>query len=181
MTTGAPPTFRWKGSVAVLLVATVALAGVATFVPRFRGRAVQVFMIVVGAVLIRLLVRAVVEATARPGPFAFDRALAPLPMYPLATPSEPERIRFEVGAATHRSMELHHQFRRRMRRLAQGRLAVDHGVDMDGDPEAARRLLGDEAWGLLRPDLEPPSDRFGPGMPVEGVTRIVDAVEGLSR
>jgi len=181
MSAEATPRIRWKGSVAFLAVATVGLMTAIAALPRYRGRALQVFVVLAGAVLIRLLVVAVVEATSRPGLFAFDRALVPPPPRELTAPSEPARIRFEVGAATHRSMELHHQFRRRMRRLAQDRLAAEHGVDLDAEPEAARPLLGDEAWDLLRPDRVPPDDRFGPGMPVEGVTRIVAAVEDLSR
>ena len=53
--------------------------------------------------------------------------------------------------------------------------------DLDADRDAARSLLGAEAWDLLRPDHEPPEDRFGPGMPVEDITKIVTAVEDLSR
>jgi hypothetical protein len=173
--------FRWKGSAAFLAVATVAMMTVIATIPRYRERALQVFLVVAGAVAIRLLVVAVVDATSRPGPFAFDRALVPPPPRELSVPSEPERIRFEVGAATRRSMELHHQLRRRLRRLAADRLAAGHGVDLDGDPDAARRILGDETWDLLRPDRVAPEDRFGPGMPVEGVSRIVATVEGLSR
>jgi len=175
------PRLRWKGSAAFLGLSIVALMTVIATIPRYRERAIQVFLVVAGAVAIRLLVVAVVDATSRPGPFAFDRALVPPPPRELSVPSEPGRIRFEVGAATRRSMELHHQLRRRLRRLAADRLAAGHGVDLDGDPEAARRILGDEAWDLLRSDRIAPEDRFGPGMPVEGVARIVAAVEDLSR
>jgi hypothetical protein len=172
---------RWRGSVGFLALAIVVFLSVVSLAPRYREVAAQVFLVVTAAVVIRLLVVAVVEATSHPGPFAFDRALVPPPPRELTAPSEPARIRFEVGAATHRSMELHHQLRRRLRRLAEDRLGADHGVDIDADPDAARTLLGEEAWDLLRPDLTPPSDRFGPGMPIEGITRIVTAVEELSR
>jgi hypothetical protein len=165
----------------VLALAAVVMLTVAVTSPRYRGPAAQVFVIVVGALAIRLLVQAVRLATSSPGPFAFDRALVRPPARRPALPSDPERIRFEVGAATHRAMELNHQLRRRLRGIAQDRLTAEHGVDLDGDPDAARRLLGEEAWDLLRPDREPPADRFGPGMPIEGVTRIVDALEGLAR
>ena len=163
-------------ALAVLIVLVVAILS-----PRDRGPAAQVLVVVAGALAIRLLVRSVRLATWAPGPFAFDQALVLRPARPPALPSEPERIRFEVGAATHRAMELNHQFRRRLRGLAQDRLTAAHGVDLDADPEAARKLLGEEAWDLLRPDREPPADRFGPGMPIDEVTRIVDAVEGLAR
>jgi hypothetical protein len=181
MTGDGSPVLRWKGSVVFVVLAAAALIAVASTLPKARIVAAQVFVVVVGAVAIRLLVRAVIVVTSRPGPFAFDRAMVPPPDRELASAGEPERIEYEVGAATHRSMELHHQVRRRLRALAQDRLAADHGVRLDEDPDAARRLLGEEAWDLLRPDPEPPADRFGPGMPVEDVARIVTAVEDLSK
>ena len=176
-----PPRLRWKGSALVLTLASVVLLTAALSVPRYASASAQIFVIIVGALVIRLLVQAVQVATSAPGPFPFDQALhQPLePEIPRAR--EPDRIAFEVGAATHRALELHHAFRRRLRRLAADRLAAEHGVDLDADRDAARSLLGAEAWDLLRPDHEPPEDRFGPGMPVEDVTKIVTAVEDLSR
>jgi hypothetical protein len=127
------------------------------------------------------MVQAVRVATSAPGPFPFDEALLQPPEREIPRAREPDRIAFEVGAATHRALELHHQFRRRLRRLAADRLASEHGVDLDADQDAARSLLGAEAWDLLRPDHQAPEDRFGPGMPIEDVTKIVTAVEDLSR
>jgi len=176
-----PPGLRWKGSALVLTLASVVLLTFALAVPRYAGASAQIFVIVAGALVIRLLVQAVRLATSAPGPFPFDQALRIPPVEEIPRAREPDRIAFEVGAATHRALELHHRFRRRLRRLAADRLAAEHGVDLDVDREAARSLLGAEAWDLLGPDHVPPDDRFGPGMPIEYVTRIVTAVEDLSR
>jgi len=176
-----PKRLRWKGSAVVLAVAAVVALTVGMAAPRYRGAAAQLFLIVAGALVIRILLQAVRIVAPAPGPLAFDRALVPPPVRAIRWAGEPDRIAFEVGSATHRSMELHHQFRRRLRRLAADRLEADHGVDLDADPDAARRLLGEQAWALLRPDLEPPDDRFGPGMPIDDVTAIVSAVEDLAR
>jgi hypothetical protein len=176
-----PPRLRWKGSALVLTVASVILLTTAMAIPRYAQASAQVFVIVLGALVIRLLVRAVRVATSAPGPFPFDEALLQPPEREIPRAREPDRIAFEVGAATHRALELHHSFRRRLRRLAADRLAAEHGVDLDADRDAARSLLGAEAWDLLRPDHVAPEDRFGPGMPVEDVTTIVTAVEDLSR
>jgi hypothetical protein len=176
-----PSRLRWKGSAVVLTIAAVVVITVATAAPRYRGSASQVLVIVAGALVIRILLQAVRIVAPAPGPLAFDRTLVPPRVRQTAGENEPDRIAFEVGSATHRSMELHHQFRRRLRRLAADRLEADHGVDLDADRESARRLLGEQAWALLRPDLEPPDDRFGPGMPIEDVTAIVIAVEHLAR
>jgi hypothetical protein len=176
-----PPRLRWKGSALILTVASVILLTTAIAVPRYAQASAQIFVIVLGALVIRLLVQAVRVATSTPGPFPFDQALRQPPEPEIPRAREPDRIAFEVGAATHRALELHHSFRRRLRRLAADRLAAEHGVDLDADQDAARSLLGAEAWDLLRPDHEPPEDRFGPGMPIEDVTKIVTAVEELSR
>jgi hypothetical protein len=176
-----PPRLRWKGSALVLTVASVILLTTAMAVPRYAQASAQIFVIVLGALVIRLLVRAVRVATSAPGPFPFDQALHEPPEQEIPRATEPDRIAFEVGASTYRALELHHRFRRRLRRLAADRLTVEHGVDLDADRDAARSLLGEEAWDLLRPDHEAPGDRFGPGMPIEDVTKIVTAVEDLSR
>jgi hypothetical protein len=176
-----PPRLRWKGSALVLTVASVILLTTAMAVPRYAQASAQIFVIVLGALVIRLLVRAVRVATSAPGPFPFDQALHEPPEQEIPRATEPDRIAFEVGASTYRALELHHRFRRRLRRLAADRLTVEHGVDLDADRDAARSLLGEEAWDLLRPDHEPPEDRFGPGMPIEDIKRIVTAVEDLSR
>ena len=176
-----PPRLRWKGSALVLTLASVVLLTAALAVPRYAGASAQIFVIVVGALVIRLLVQAVRVATSAPGPFPFDQALRQPRGREIPRAREPDRIAFEVGAATHRALELHHPVRRRLRRLAADRLAAEHGVDLDADRDAARSLLGAEAWDLLRPDHEPPEDRFGPGMPVGDITKIVTAVEDLSR
>jgi hypothetical protein len=176
-----PARLRWKGSALVLTIAAIVVLTIVATAPRYRTPAAQVFVIVVGALVIRLLVQAVRVATATPGSLAFDRALVPSRPREIAWANEPGRIAYEVASATHRSMELHHQFRRRLRRLAADRLAAEHGVDLDADPDGARKLLGEPAWALLRPDLVPPEDRFGPGMPIQDVTAIVTAVEDLTR
>jgi hypothetical protein len=176
-----PPRLRWKGSALVLTVASVILLTTAMAVPRYAQASAQIFVIVLGALVIRLLVRAVRVATSAPGPFPFDQALHEPPEQEIPRATEPDRIAFEVGASTYRALELHHRFRRRLRRLAADRLTVEHGVDLDADRDAARSLLGEEAWDLLRPDHEPPEDRFGPGMPIEDSRKIVTAVEDLSR
>jgi hypothetical protein len=176
-----PSRLRWKGSALVLSLAGVVLLIAGLAEPRYAGASAQIFVIVVGALVIRLLVQAVRFATSAPGPFPFDRALRQPDEEGIPRATEPDRIAFEVGASTYRALELHHRFRRRLRRLAADRLAVENGVELDADPEAARSLLGAEAWNLLRPDHEPPEDRFGPGMPIENIGRIVTAVEDLSR
>ena len=55
------------------------------------------------------------------------------------------------------------------------------GVDLDGDPAAARALLGEEAWELVRPDRPRPQDTFAPGLSPAALDRILAVLEDLQR
>jgi hypothetical protein len=52
-------------------------------------------------------------------------------------------------------------------------------MSLDGEPESARRLLGDETWELLREDRPPPEDRHARGLPPDQVRRVVESLERL--
>lgn len=45
----------------------------------------------------------------------------------------------------------HHRLRPRLRELARHRLELDHGIDLDRQPDQARAVLGSEAW-LIDPE-----------------------------
>lgn len=147
--------------------------------PEHRDVALRAYVIVLGALAARLLARAVVVTTWSPEPRAFDLALRARAPRPLETAADPTHIAHELGSSVDRAMELHYRLRIRLREIAADRLAADHGLALDDDHEAARRLLGDEAWALLRPDREPPEDRFGLGMALPDLERVVAAVERL--
>jgi hypothetical protein len=74
---------------------------------------------------------------------------------------------------------VHLRLRPALREAAAQRLRVRHGVDLDADPRRARALLGDETWELVRPDVKPPSDRFGPGITPAQLGRTLDVLEAL--
>ena len=52
-------------------------------------------------------------------------------------------------------------------------------IELERRPEAARALLGEDAWELLRPDRPEPEDRHGPGVPRERVAAVIERVESL--
>ena len=64
-------------------------------------------------------------------------------------------------------------------RLLAARLSDHHGIDLAADPEAARRLVGDDVWHWLDADRE--VDRRGqpPGLDPATLERIVDRLEHL--
>ena len=66
-----------------------------------------------------------------------------------------------------------------LRSAAAARLAARHGFELDRRPAAARALLGDEVWELLRPDRPAPVNRHGPGLRKEQIAAVIERVESL--
>lgn len=66
-----------------------------------------------------------------------------------------------------------------LQQVLASRLADRHRVDLATDPEAARRLVGDDVWHWLDPDRE--VDRRGqpPGVDLATLTRIVERLESV--
>ena len=107
---------------------------------------------------------------------AFERALRPRP---------PRREQIEsltsverrVVLATAAAVHVHFRLRPILREIASARLAA-RGVDLDGDAAAARAILGERLWELVRPDRERPPDSFAPGIPLaelEAYTATLEA------
>jgi hypothetical protein len=109
---------------------------------------------------------------------AFDRALRRPARRPERLP-ELEKIEREVALGAATAFDLHYRLRPSLRRIAGELLAARRGIDLDGDPEAARRALGDEAWELVRPDREPPRERFGRGIELGALGTVVSSLEAL--
>ena len=141
-----------------------------------------VYVIVLGILAARLLVREVISTTrteGTSGPRPFDLAFRPPTARTADTPADPRRVAFELRSSLDVPSTLHFRLRPRLRAIAADRLAADHGVSLDVDPDTSRRLLGDEAWELLRADRQPPPRRQGSAISTPQLERIVSAVERL--
>ena len=93
-------------------------------------------------------------------------------------PAELERIDRLLVLGSSNSFDLHYRLRPLLRELAAERLHAHHGAELDGDPERACTLLGDELWELVRPDREL-EHRFGRGLSLADAGRIVGTLERL--
>jgi hypothetical protein len=109
---------------------------------------------------------------------AFDAALAGRRR--AAKVDSLDRAENVVAIAVSNAGDTHWRLRPIVRDVAAAALH-GRGVDLDGEPAAARALLGDEAWELVRPDRPRPPDAFAAGTPPDALARVFDVLEELQR
>ena len=157
---------------------TLALIVALIFLPGRSELVVRVYVLLLAAFgLAHLLARlrtSLPERTTSP----VDAALARRPRRVERVP-ELERIEREVTLGQTTAFDLHFRLRPTLRRIAYELLRARRGIDLDANPEAARRALGDETWELVRVDREPPHDRFGRGIELESLRHVVVSLEAL--
>jgi hypothetical protein len=112
------------------------------------------------------------------GDSSFDAALR-REQRPQERLPELARLEREVTLAASSSFDRHYRLRPIAREIAGGLLAARRGVVLDQEPDRSRALLGEETWSLVRPDLEPPHDRYGPGIQAAELGRVLAALEAL--
>jgi len=161
-----------------VLAATLALVVLLAVRPLSTSRALAIWVVLVTALALLLLVRHSREGG---GPQHVRRFEDALRGRPPAAPQPVELLRVErelelgIAGAAH----AHHRLLPLLRTAAAARLASHHGIELERRPEAARALLGEHAWELLRPDRPAPADPFEPGVPREHVTALIERVESL--
>jgi hypothetical protein len=161
---------------APVFVATVVLVGLLAVRQLSTSRALAIWVVVAAGLALLLLVRNS-RSEERHMP-RFEAALRGR----TTTPSEPVELlrmerELELGIAN--AASAHHRLLPLLRAAAEARLASRHGVELDRRPDAARALLGEEAWEWLRPDRPEPADRFGRGVPRATVAALIERVESL--
>lgn len=119
---------------------------------------------------------ALVRVALPPSPSALQRALPgrPPPPPPLA---ELERVQRAVSFAASSGFDFHVRLRPLLREIAAQRLLARHGIEMDRDAGAARRVLGPAMWDALQG--EAPINRLEPGPSVRELHHLVDTLEAL--
>jgi hypothetical protein len=160
------------------IVLSLGLVAVAVALPGRVDQAFRVFVLAVAAYGLAQLLVALYASRPVASWSPVDQALQPAPERP-AHVEELERIEREVVIAQSTAFDLHFRLRPTLRRIASELLRSRRGLDLDGDPDAARRALGDETWALVRSDRPPPDDRFGPGLELATLHRVVDSLEAI--
>jgi hypothetical protein len=164
--------------VAPVFAAAVALVVLLALQPLSTSRALAIWAVLVAAIALIVLVRHSHESAA---PQRAPRFEAALRGRPATTPQPVELMRVErdlelgIAGAAH----AHHRLLPLLRAAAIARLATHRGIELERRPDAARAVLGEDAWELLRPDRPEPEDRFAPGVPRDRVTSLIERVESL--
>jgi hypothetical protein len=145
--------------------------------PASLDRIFSAYAVALAALGLLALTRAAHAAAVR-SPSIFEYSLTPRPE---GRVRPPELIRIEreitLGAAS--AAHLHRRLLPLLREAAATRLSARHHVDLVRRPEAARELLGDDAWDVLRPDRPEPLDRNAPGLSLRRIARLVQTLEQL--
>ena len=110
-------------------------------------------------------------AAQRPPPL---QARAPSP----GLPTQLLRIERIVERSAESALTAHTQLRPMLSEIAEARLAR-RGVQLSRDHDEARRLLGPEAWELVRPDRPQPPERAAGGVAARELEAVVKRLEAL--
>lgn len=161
----------------VLALPTLALLFVAAAIPGKLGVAAQVYSLVLAATVLGVAL----AALRRSYPPATPLQLAAKGRAGTRPQPPPTLLRLEQACAlgVARSFDLHYRVRPRLREIAAPLLATRRGVTLDGDRDAARNILGEETWELVRADRPPPEDRLASGIPVATLREVVESLERL--
>jgi len=160
-----------------LVFASAGLAVGLILRPGDAGAAVEAYVLLLGALGLAVLAK----ATSRTfEPATASRVLVARDRQPRkdGRPAELVRIERELEMATQSAFDTYFRLRPILRELATTRLALS-AVDLDAPGGRAEALLGPEAWDLVKPDAERPSDHYAPGVRLSAVAHALDAVEAL--
>lgn len=141
------------------------------------ARALDAFVLFLGALLMIWLVRGTRRASGAHRPSQYERALRGRPARQPARPGGLEQAERVVVLAGVNAFDLHLRLRPRLQAIAEHRLASRRGLSLES--AEARELLGEELWELLRPDRPPPKDRFAPGMALAGQRAALERIEKI--
>ena len=159
-------------------MATIGLAIALGLGPVSRERILAAYVLVLAGIALAALTRLMRSSVEQRAPSTFDAALRVRPSDSLRPP-ELVRTEWDITLGSASAGHLHVRLLPLLREAAAARLAVGHNVDLYRRPEAAQRLLDEDAWELLRPDRPEPQDRNAPGLPLKRLRSVLDTLEAL--
>ena len=162
----------------IAVVATTALAAALVMRPGDSSRAVEAYLLFLGVIGVAALAQATSRSFPAPTASQLAEVLARPPRKEPRVP-ELERLEREVEMAMESAYDTYYRLRPTLREISATRLARS-AVGLDGPGGRAEELLGPDAWSIVRPDFERPSDHHAAGTPLATIERAVTALEGLN-
>jgi hypothetical protein len=159
-----------------LALPTVALVVIAGGVPGRLELAARAYGLIVGAVGLVVAIRALRRADP---PETLLRNPAPTAERGRRPPPSLARLEQLAALGVASSFDLQYRLVPPLRSIAAGLLASRRRVELDTQPEVARRSLGDETWELVRPARPAPQDRISRGLTPAELTRVADSLERI--
>ena len=160
----------------LLVLPTVALVVIVGGAPGRVELAARIYALIVGAVALVVAVRALRRADPPETPLRRRGKQAARGRRPPPSLARAEQLA-ALGVAS--SFDLQYRLVPELRATAAGLLQSRRRIDLDGDPEAARHALGDDAWELVRPARPAPEDRISRGLTPAQLTHVADALERI--
>jgi hypothetical protein len=158
------------------VLATLGLGVAVAFKPGDAALALDVWLLAVGTLGLLLAIARTLGTLPPERPTRLD---ADPPGLARATrPRELAKLEREVGLSTETAFDAHYRLRPTLRRVAAARLRL-RGVDLDAPTGTVAARLGPEAWDLVRADRARPRDHDAPGLPLDRIADVVDAIEAL--
>jgi hypothetical protein len=137
----------------------------------------DIYLLVMGAVLLLALWRIVRVKGPAEGGSQLDRALSA--MRSARRDQDELALVHNVEFSILNGFHFHLRLRPVVREIAAHRLLSRYGVDLDAEPARARELVGAAAWEVVRPDRPSPRDRLAVGPPLSDLRKIVVDLEGI--
>lgn len=169
---------QWAHRVGAVAAAVVAV-GVAVMVGAPPVTAVRVGLYVVLAVVVESAWHLVGPVASRTGGSPFAAIAWPPRSRPVAPPERLKELQRAMWLAVQSIGGWHFRLRPVLREIADGLMDDRRGVLLDRDADAARAILGPEAWDLLRPGVAMPDDRWADGPPANELESLVRRIEEL--
>jgi hypothetical protein len=164
------------GALRFLVLPTLALVFIGVGAPGRLGLAARVYALLVCGVALVVIVRAVHRADPPETPLRDPARPTDRRRHP---PSGLARLEQLVTLGIASSFDLQYRLLPPLRSITAGLLTSRRRVSLDDEPEAARRILGDETWELVKPGRPAPQDRVSRGMTPSELSRVIESLERL--
>jgi hypothetical protein len=164
---------RFAESGVLATLGTIPLVVVLLVYPGETSRALDVYVVFLGALLLLALVRIA------PGEREERLRLPHRDEKPSDRIIELDRLERDVVLATGSELEQHVRIKPLLRDVVEDRLWRSRGIELDQSPDRARSVLGDELYELVKPGRPDPNARYFRGLDLKALGRVLDRIEAI--